>query len=132
MILLLTAESPRNPEAHDRTFVMARQVTVAVDDHFVQLSVRYGYLAAVQQVSEGFLRAARGRKTVVTGKRQRMTASWGLAYQCRSQPKDGSNSLSSIYLAASRTCQCMGTTSPYDDCHGSCESFQATSLCLVC
>ena len=35
MILLLTAESPRNPEAHDRTFVMARQVTVAVDDHFV-------------------------------------------------------------------------------------------------
>jgi len=92
---------------------VTRRFAATVNDCLGTLSnLRFGYLAVVQQVSEGFLRAVRGRVTVVTRKRQRVTASWGdlLINVDRSQ-KNGTNSLSSIYLAA-RTCPSMRSGRP--------------------
>jgi hypothetical protein len=54
MMLLLNAESPQNPEAHDRTLVMARWFTVVVDDHFVQLSGTDGTLQRFSKCPRAF------------------------------------------------------------------------------
>lgn len=95
------------------TVAVTRRFAATVNDCLgTSSNLRFGYLAVVQQVSEGFLRAVRGRVTVVTRKRQRVTASWGdlLINVDRSQ-KNGTNSLSSIYLAA-RTCPSMRSGRP--------------------